>query len=359
MQISKKLASQIVIAISEVVKSDINLINSSGMIIGSTDEKRIGTFHAAGYQAVHTGLPVTVDGRHPFAGAKAGINYPIILAGSPLAAIGITGCPDDLEQFGFLITKITEVFLKEQQLNEEMLSESRLLHYLITSLIYDNMQNPKQVEDLLIKYQINPADEFAVLSIKLIDPHLEKTLRFFFSNIGCRLSLYLYPNEWVVIFDQGCFQAFCSQQFITTFEGKLAAGLGPFGTLYQISQSYNHALIARKHAQKLQMTFCSSEQISIAFVLESLPGDIQNLYAKQTLQMLTEKDLLLLQTYFTNNLSLKDTATALYIHKNTLQYQLDRITEKSGKNPRNFQDAFLLQLALLFTGKETQPNCHM
>ena len=65
------------------------------------------------------------------------------------------------------------------------------------------------------------------------------------------------------------------------------------------------------------------------------------------LTALNEKDLLLLKKYFTCNLSLADTADALFIHKNTLQYQLNRITEKSGLNPRIFQDAFLLQFALL------------
>jgi len=347
MELSKKLASQIVIAISEVVKNDINLINSSGIIIGSTDDKRIGTFHAAGYQAVHSALPVMVDSQNLFEGAKEGINYPIFLEGIPIAAIGITGKPNELEQFGFLITKITEVFLKEQQLNEEMISESRLLHYLITSLIYDNIQNQKQLDALLIKYQINPSDEFAAMSIKLTDSHLENSLRFFFSNLGCRLSLYLYPNEWVVIFNRNSFQDFNSQQFITQFEGKLSAGLGPFGTLYQVSQSYSNALIARNHAQSLQLTFCSSEHISIEFMLENLPKDIQALYSEHTLEKFSEKELHILQTYFSNNLSLKDTSAALFIHKNTLQYQLDRITEKSGKNPRNFQDAFALQLALL------------
>ena len=128
MELSKQLAAQIVNAVYEVVENDINLINTSGIIIGSTNPRRIGTFHEAGCEAVKTGTPIFVDNGHTFKGAQNGINYPIFLDGHPVAAIGITGNPNELKQFGFLITKITEVFLKEQQLNKELLSENRSLH---------------------------------------------------------------------------------------------------------------------------------------------------------------------------------------------------------------------------------------
>ena len=123
--------------------------------------------------------------------------------------------------------------------------------------------------------------------------------------------------------------------------------MGPFVPLFQLSQSYQSAQIARRHARQLNTVFCNIEDISIEFVLESLPVHIQRLYSEHMLNPLTEKELHVLNTYFINNLSLKDTSDALFIHKNTLQYQLDRIAVKTGMNPRIFQDAFSLQFALL------------
>ena len=152
MEISKKLASQIVEAVYEVVKKDTNLIQPSGLIIGSTDRSRIGTYHVAGAYAITQGLPVSVDKEHPFQGAREGINYPIFLDNQAIAAIGITGNPEELKAYGFLITKITEVFLKEQKLNQEMLSKDRALHYLITSLICDNIPNQTKFVTLIREY---------------------------------------------------------------------------------------------------------------------------------------------------------------------------------------------------------------
>lgn len=346
MELSRQLASQIVNAVYEVVKNDINLINAFGIIIGSTNPQRIGTFHEAGSEAVKTGAPVYVDSGHRFKGTQNGINYPIFLEGQPVAAIGITGNPDELQQFGFLITKITEVFLKEQQLNEEMLSENRSLHYLVTSLIYDNIQNQKQLELLLDKYEIDPAQEYAALSIKMPDTTLEPALRFYFAALGCRLSLYLYPNEWVVIFDRETFGRFSPSEFGSRFQERVHSGMGPFCTLYQLNQSYRSAQAAREHAQQRNAVFYNIEDISIEFVMESLPGSIQRLYADHVLKQLNPRELHILKTYFNCSLSLKTASEKLFIHKNTLQYQLDKIAERTGLNPRVFHDAFMLQFAL-------------
>lgn len=347
MDISKQIASQIVKAVSEVVGNDINFINAAGIIVSSTNAERIGTFHEAGYSAIKSCSPVFVDVPHKFQGTWCGINYPIFLEGTPVAVIGITGNPEELEQFGFLITKITEVFLKEQQLNKELLSENRSLHYLVTSLLYDNIQNPSQLETLLEKYEIDQAKEYSVLSIKMLDASLEQSLRFYFSGLGCRLSLYLYPNEWIVIFDRSLFSNFPLEEFRHKYEDCIYAGMGSFGSLYQISQSYLSAQIARKHATQFNTVFCNSEDISLDLVLENLPQNIKNLYSDQTLKRLDRKELHILKTYFMQNLSLKETSETLFIHKNTLQYQLDKITKKTGLNPRMFKDAFLLQFALL------------
>lgn len=346
MELSKQLASQIVNAIFEVVGNDINFINASGIIIGSTNPQRIGTFHEAGFQAVQTGVPVTVGEDHVFRGAQNGINYPIFLDGKPIAVIGITGNPDELKKFGFLITKITEVFLKEQQLGEEFLSETRSLHYLITSLIYGNVRNQKQLETLFEKYHIEPSQEYAALSIKMEDTALEPSLRFYFTGLGCRLSTYLYPNEWIVIFDRETYLHFSPDEFRARYKDRLYSGMGPFVPLYQLDQSYQNALTARRHARQIHAVFCNNEDISLEFVLENLPVHIQKLYSEHVLRPLNEKELHILKTYFNSNLSLKDTSELLFIHKNTLQYQLDRIAEKTGLNPRIFQDAFLLQFAL-------------
>lgn len=61
---------------------------------------------------------------------------------------------------------------------------------------------------------------------------------------------------------------------------------------------------------------------------------------------LSEKEQSLLKIYFSNNMSLKETADQMFLHKNTLQYQLDKIWKNTGYNPREFRDAAILYIAL-------------
>ncbi len=56
-----------------------------------------------------------------------------------------------------------------------------------------------------------------------------------------------------------------------------------------------------------------------------------------------------LDSFFRNNMALTQTADELGIHRNTLVYRLDRITEALGLDPRKFDDAVQIKLAILFT----------
>lgn len=205
MEISKSLAMQIVHAIYEVVKKDTNLISPSGVIIGSTDPDRVGSFYVAGAYAVKTSAPVFVYESHPFQGAKPDINYPIFLDATPIAVIGITETPEELKSYGFLITKITEVFLKEQQLNAEMLSESKALQYVIASLIYQNIKNLDQLILLLDKYGFQQRTRPLCFPSIWKIPARNRPCGSI-SNLWAAGSQYLYPSEWIVLFGRKTFR---------------------------------------------------------------------------------------------------------------------------------------------------------
>ncbi|NEE21859.1 hypothetical protein G3M58_87285, partial [Streptomyces sp. SID7499] len=53
-----------------------------------------------------------------------------------------------------------------------------------------------------------------------------------------------------------------------------------------------------------------------------------------------------LRVYFTHDRNVGDAATALNVHRNTLAYRLGRVEHLTGRDPRAFQDAVVLQVAL-------------
>lgn len=79
--------------------------------------------------------------------------------------------------------------------------------------------------------------------------------------------------------------------------------------------------------------------------------DESNIYfSRDLLDRLGENNEIIqtLEAFFTFDMSLTKTADKLKIHRNTLVYRLDRITETLGLDPRVFDDAVQIKLAILY-----------
>ena len=63
-----------------------------------------------------------------------------------------------------------------------------------------------------------------------------------------------------------------------------------------------------------------------------------------------------MEVYFAADCSLKTAAEKLYIHKNTLQYQLDKIHALTGYDPRVFREGVILYLGLQLGFGNTEMN---
>ncbi|HEX3082470.1 MAG TPA: helix-turn-helix domain-containing protein [Candidatus Saccharimonadia bacterium] len=80
--------------------------------------------------------------------------------------------------------------------------------------------------------------------------------------------------------------------------------------------------------------------------------DENNIYfSRELLERLGENHEIIqtLEAFFNLDMSLTRTAEELGIHRNTLVYRLDRITEALGLNPRVFDDAIQIKLAILYS----------
>lgn len=55
---------------------------------------------------------------------------------------------------------------------------------------------------------------------------------------------------------------------------------------------------------------------------------------------------LYLETFFNHDLNLSTTAKALFMHRNSLHYRLDKLRDQTGLDPRRFHDALFISLEL-------------
>lgn len=354
-KINSNLAQEIVNAVKEVVDKDINFIDINGIIIGSTDKSRLNTFHQAGYNAIKNLINVTVEDNEEYEGSRKGINYPIKINNRALGAIGITGEPSEVSKFGFLVTKITEIFIKEQQLNYKYEADKHRINYVVKSLIYNNVEDKNEIENILQEFGIAINQQFAVVILKINKYHnlrelenMENKIKELLDNIGNIFKIYIYPNEFIAVVNGDRYNKLRKSYMKTLnkYNGILTGGVGRLKDLYEVHKSYQEARIALKYSFQNGDILTYLDNLNLELILESVDSETKNQYKNKVLNSLDKEDISLLKAYYKNDMSLKQTAEELYIHKNTLQYRLEKIYEKSGFNPRKFNESVILYLAI-------------
>ncbi|MGN7468658.1 PucR family transcriptional regulator [Brevibacillus sp. SAFN-007a] len=90
------------------------------------------------------------------------------------------------------------------------------------------------------------------------------------------------------------------------------------------------------------------ERWAASLPAEAAKAIARELAAHMSVPQISTEQLETLETLFAQQLNVSETARQLFLHRNTLLYRLDKLTEQTGLDPRQFADAVLLQLYLLF-----------
>jgi carbohydrate diacid regulator len=118
-----------------------------------------------------------------------------------------------------------------------------------------------------------------------------------------------------------------------------------------LARSYKDACAALSLGSRLQQSksvHCLSELGIAAFV--SIADETTKIELAQYLlsPLDDEPDLITtIKTFFSENCCSSASAKQLYIHRNTLNYRLDKIASLTGLDPRNFDDAVQIRISLL------------
>lgn len=354
-RISKKIAQSIVEAIYEVCNCPINFIERSGFIIASTDETRVNQFHEAGFEALKKSMAVFVEEEGQYTGTKAGVNYPIFIEGTAVAVVGITGNPNEVSKYGFLATKISEVFIKEQYISNIRDSKKQKMNYLIRAYIYDHIENEDYIEQLRKEFDLTE-DRYSILCFQVHERYnieninmVERKIEAIFGQLGISCYTYLYPNEFIgFLKEEEVGEAYMSlTHFCNGMSSILKGGIGLTEPMKEMWASYEQARYAIRCIEGKEISCQLYSELGLERLLRVLRKHLSHKYIQFVLKELSTEEKELLQVYFEQNMSLKETAAEKFIHINTLQNKLNRIYEKNGLNPREFKDAVALYLAIL------------
>lgn len=365
MQIDPHIAQTIVENLKGIIRHDINFFDAHGLMTASTDRTRIGTFHEAALLAAQRKRTVAVDRDGQFAGARNGINAPVMFNGSVAAVIGVTGRRSEVEPFGIMITKMTEILIRE---NMEQLTrfDRRLMMTNLVSLLVS-----PQYDEGLVSYLAS------ALGVDLDVPRRAAFGRCtdrYADHTGRDLLLDALEGALAdrptAVFSSSA-QGFCvlfapesddadlrlAEALRSRVEGALGRpiSLGLGGVEHEARRYGASCRQARIAVDWMRFTGTAGvgdyDDMDLGMLLPAIGSEEADRFAARVLDGLDAERIDAFRTafdaYTRHNGSVGRAAQELFIHKNTLQNHLNDIAARTGYNPRRLEDHTVLTLAFL------------
>lgn len=345
MRLNKDLAQNISDKVMEILPYNINIMNEKGVIIGSGDKTRIDTIHEGAIEAISNKTMNEVYST--YGGAKPGVNTPIFWRDNVIGVIGITGVPNEVKPFGELVCVTAELLIDQEYTFNQIKTREKLQEEVLYELAY----NTNDYSDNLIA-------RCSSLSIDLNVERVAILVQFdeIYSNIIRRyISCFKGKNEYSVILSGIKIVLFlkCDSQFgdrlkefVNYVPFDISIGVGLRERI--IGKSVIQADDAIKIGKKLYIDKNIYYYESLYFIstLSNFKGNIKYIELIENLEKYGKQADLIntLIVYINENIELQNTAKKLHIHRNTLNYRLEKIHELTNKDPRN-----ILELWELYT----------
>lgn len=297
-------------------------------------------------------LEVTEDNN--FSGTKQGINLPLYHNEHLLAVIGITGIPDKVRSYAYLAERITNLLIREQELNQYSRRQADKKHFVIQSLIRNETDNQEYLTSCLHEFKIDLNTKKRIVLIRTNKQNpitnrsvLEQKIQQMFAQAHVCLHTFNYPGDFIALIEETDFE---KQNYIFKLFAKehfdiLDIAVGKPTSLFQLHTSYQSAETALHSLIISSEHYVIFDDLTLELILSTITPENQKEFLAKTIAPLNEQELHLLEVYFSEEMSLAATSERLFLHKNTLQYKLNAIQKKCSLNPRKFQDAVLLYLA--------------
>ncbi|SDI10034.1 carbohydrate diacid regulator [Alteribacillus persepolensis] len=367
MQLLPELSVKIIKEVHNIIKEELIIVDKSGIITASTDQERIGNFHEGAVFAMKMEYKyyITKEKTQVLQGVKEGINLPIFFDNEVIGVIGITGDPLTVEPYADLIRKMTELMIKEAYHIEQKEWELRGLEAYFHEWVY-----AKEVdEEFIRKGQVLGVAigtpyicAFVELDAKQSDKDF-KQIQTYLLDVFKRH--FPKKEDFMIRWGDGRFMVFktykgkeskdclkselkrCQQSIKVKYQANLIVGLSKSIVTYQIHKAYKEAEIALNVA-KTKEGFIQYEDLLLDIVLEEIKEETSQEFIQRVLGRIRRDDELLatLAIYLNHDQSIKETASYMHIHTNTLHYRLKQIKKITGLDPRKTEAIALFYVAI-------------
>lgn len=374
MNLSDTFAMQMVEELSTIIHQHINLIDKDGQIIASTDKSRIGSCHMGAKKMIEEGLPfLIIESDNEYIGSKKGVNLPIVVDDDVVGVIGITGERRDVEKYGEIIRKFTEMYIRDENLKQSKQQDEKIRsRFLENWLTNPNFVLESNFRDTATALGVDINIPRRILLVTLLSDDgadvkknqhkLDEASRYlrsalcdrpgcYYLRIGTKL-VFLVPEVSDDRLKEKCTKIVENIQ--NNYQIRVRMGIDERAYHYKLfHQAYVQAQKALTSAMMIQhRPLVRYKDLNIELFLYEIPQVIRQEFIDKIFVGLSQSEIdemvHILETLYGNDGSIEKTAAQLFIHKNTLQYKLNKLFEITGHNPRHCLGIPLYYLAMAF-----------
>lgn len=371
MVIYKFLAQNIVEEMKKIIGYNINFINIEGIIIASTDKKRMGIHHEEGKKIIRSNENLIVDYDGQYKNSEEGIHVPIYFDNQIIGVIGIIGEREKVEKYGEIIQRIAEILIRDAYLQKQELFEKERKNHFIEELLFRVSKNDEDlrtraellnidmdIPKIVIIARVLDCDNVKGPSSSSSDKVFNSILEFIrydsqnlIIQTGTDIILILRAREYK---SMAGVVSNIKKEAEKSYDVNIYFGIGDIANNPKgIKKSYEKA----KKALAVAIAFKNKHiihhnELDIELLIDSIPEDtIEGFYYKIFEDMdIKEVDeyMEIIEKYARHNGSITAIADEFFIHKNTLQYRLNKMKAITGYDPRVIQDMVVLYIAFIF-----------
>jgi carbohydrate diacid regulator len=398
--IDPEVAQEIADETTGIVGYNILITDDAGIVIGSGDNSRVGTFHEASLETVQRGVMTSHDSAAAarLEGVKPGVTLPVVLENRTVGTVGITGNPDEVKRFGMVVKSQTEIMLRESlHLRIALLQEKALESLLQDIASYDptivepavlmargeelgydlNLSRVAVVvdlarfADLANSFKSHAASSRPELELQSLKVGVLRTIKEVFSgdqdlatSIGTG-KYGLLHDVWAAESSAAALQQtriLCHslmESIKSRHDMEVNIGIGTLASsIFDLKMSYHDAWGALQLGKQLarhRRVFQASE-FRVQELLQTASYSSRKSFLQALLQPLLqpikeqtdwEELRLTILTWCESGYNLASASRTLHIHKNTLLYRLNKMERISGKSLKDYRHAFAVYLACL------------
>ncbi len=381
MQVTPSLGKEIRDYIKNLLQKDVMILNKDGICVSSSNGEHVNMavpVPTSALQAAESQVITFQNAEH--------VVIPLRYQTTPVAALLIPQNGTDMQQYIPLIKSFAELLIQQYEVvNKPVLDStdqfiSKLLFSATTADIpmYEseatvlgyNLAEPRVAMAIHMEnfWQNCLASEDQAgfereEVIKDWKRKIEFKLSEFFSKHTDTITAYIGDDTFVVFKavpeeDSDQFITLLKKSYISIFEPlksisikNIAVGLSnPYKGAQGLVDAYREAHLAVDFGERLwgmNKSYYFGD-LGILSILGEGNREKEIQFAEQLLNKLTNEDLLqTLECFFDQNLNLTETAQHMGIHRNTVIYRLNQISAILGVDPRVFEQAMTIQIALL------------